>query len=53
MTRSSESWSVIRLRAPAATDNREQFDMDTAVQLETDLSLHGELQATGREGSGD
>ncbi|XP_068570692.1 phospholipid-transporting ATPase VB [Cebidichthys violaceus] len=41
-----ESWSVNRQRALAAIDNREELVMDTAVQLETDLSLLG---ATGIE----
>ncbi|XP_037635140.1 probable phospholipid-transporting ATPase VB [Sebastes umbrosus] len=41
-----ESWSVSRQRALAAIDNREELVMDTAVQLETDLSLLG---ATGIE----
>ncbi|XP_075959614.1 phospholipid-transporting ATPase VB [Anarhichas minor] len=41
-----ESWSVNRQRALAAIDNREELVMDTAVQLETGLSLLG---ATGIE----
>ncbi|XP_029298101.1 probable phospholipid-transporting ATPase VB [Cottoperca gobio] len=41
-----ESWTVNRQRALAAMDNREELVMDTAVQLETDLSLLG---ATGIE----
>ncbi|KAM9356749.1 phospholipid-transporting ATPase VB [Symphorus nematophorus] len=41
-----ESWSVNRQRALAAIDNREELIMDTAVQLETNLSLLG---ATGIE----
>lgn len=41
-----ESWSVNRRRALAAIDNREELVMDSAVQLETDLSLLG---ATGIE----
>ncbi|XP_042349883.1 phospholipid-transporting ATPase VB [Plectropomus leopardus] len=41
-----ESWSVNRLRALAAIDNREELVMDSAVQLETGLSLLG---ATGIE----
>ncbi|XP_044060582.1 phospholipid-transporting ATPase VB [Siniperca chuatsi] len=41
-----ESWSVNRQRALAAIDNREELVMDTAVQLETNLSLLG---ATGIE----
>lgn len=38
-----ESWSVSRQRALAAIDNREELVMDTAVQLETDLSLLGNI----------
>lgn len=38
-----ESWSVNRRRALAAIDNREELIMDTAVQLETDLSLIGTM----------
>lgn len=38
-----ESWSVNRLRALAAIDNREELVMDTAVQLETNLSLLGTI----------
>lgn len=38
-----ESWSVNRQRALAAIDNREELVMDTAVQLETDLSLLGNI----------
>uniref|UniRef100_A0A3B4TMJ1 P-type phospholipid transporter n=1 Tax=Seriola dumerili TaxID=41447 RepID=A0A3B4TMJ1_SERDU len=34
-----ESWSVNRQRALATIDNREELIMDTAVQLETNLSL--------------
>uniref|UniRef100_A0A3P8TSC2 Phospholipid-transporting ATPase n=1 Tax=Amphiprion percula TaxID=161767 RepID=A0A3P8TSC2_AMPPE len=34
-----ESWSVDRQRALAAIDNKEELIMDTAVQLETNLSL--------------
>uniref|UniRef100_A0A3Q1EZ03 Phospholipid-transporting ATPase n=1 Tax=Acanthochromis polyacanthus TaxID=80966 RepID=A0A3Q1EZ03_9TELE len=34
-----ESWLVDRQRALAAIDNREELIMDTAVQLETNLSL--------------
>ncbi|XP_070769520.1 phospholipid-transporting ATPase VB [Enoplosus armatus] len=41
-----ESWSVNRRRALAAIDNREELVMDSAVQLETNLSLLG---ATGIE----
>uniref|UniRef100_A0A3Q1ARH9 Phospholipid-transporting ATPase n=1 Tax=Amphiprion ocellaris TaxID=80972 RepID=A0A3Q1ARH9_AMPOC len=41
-----ESWSVDRQRALAAIDNKEELIMDTAVQLETNLSLLG---ATGIE----
>ncbi|XP_054454163.1 LOW QUALITY PROTEIN: phospholipid-transporting ATPase VB [Anoplopoma fimbria] len=41
-----ERWSVNRLRALAAIDNREELVMDSAVQLEKDLSLLG---ATGIE----
>ncbi|XP_044218803.1 phospholipid-transporting ATPase VB [Thunnus albacares] len=41
-----ESWSANRQRALAAIDNREQLIMDTAVQLETNLTLLG---ATGVE----
>uniref|UniRef100_A0A671U538 Phospholipid-transporting ATPase n=1 Tax=Sparus aurata TaxID=8175 RepID=A0A671U538_SPAAU len=41
-----ESWSVNRQRALAAMENREELTMDTAVQLETNLSLLG---ATGIE----
>ncbi|XP_071314005.1 phospholipid-transporting ATPase VD isoform X2 [Trachinotus anak] len=41
-----ESWSVNRQRALAAIDNREELIMDTAGQLETNLSLLG---ATGIE----
>ncbi|XP_041799888.1 phospholipid-transporting ATPase VB [Chelmon rostratus] len=41
-----ESWSVNRQRALAAIDSREELVMDTAVQLETNLSLLG---ATGIE----
>ncbi|KAI3351840.1 hypothetical protein L3Q82_020667 [Scortum barcoo] len=41
-----ESWSVTRQKALAAIDNREELVMDTAVQLETHLSLLG---ATGIE----
>ncbi|XP_023258818.1 probable phospholipid-transporting ATPase VB isoform X1 [Seriola lalandi dorsalis] len=41
-----ESWSVNRQRALATIDNREELIMDTAVQLETNLSLLG---ATGIE----
>lgn len=41
-----ESWSVNRQRALAAIDNREELVMDTAVQLEKNLSLLG---ATGIE----
>lgn len=36
-----ESWSVNRQRALAAIDSREELVMDTAVQLETNLSLLG------------
>lgn len=38
-----ESWSVNRQRALAAIENREELVMDTAVQLETDLSLLGNI----------
>ena len=38
-----ESWSVNRQRALAALDNREELKMDTAVQLETNLSLLGNV----------
>lgn len=38
-----ESWSVNRQRALAAMENREELTMDTAVQLETNLSLLGNL----------
>ncbi|XP_070693411.1 phospholipid-transporting ATPase VB [Pempheris klunzingeri] len=41
-----EGWSVNRQRALAAIDNREELVMDTAVQLEKNLSLLG---ATGIE----
>ncbi|KAF0039437.1 hypothetical protein F2P81_007672 [Scophthalmus maximus] len=41
-----ESWSVNRQRALAAMENREELIMETAVQLETNLSLLG---ATGVE----
>ncbi|XP_068441831.1 phospholipid-transporting ATPase VB [Clinocottus analis] len=41
-----KGWSVNRQRALAAIDNREELVMDTAVQLETGLSLLG---ATGIE----
>ncbi|XP_028272857.1 probable phospholipid-transporting ATPase VB [Parambassis ranga] len=41
-----ESWLVDRQRALAAIDNREELIMDTAVQLEKNLSLLG---ATGIE----
>ncbi|CAK6956482.1 phospholipid-transporting ATPase VB [Scomber scombrus] len=41
-----ESWSVNRQQALAAIDNREVIIMDTAVQLETNLTLLG---ATGVE----
>lgn len=41
-----ESWLVDRQKALAAIDNREELIMDTAVQLETNLSLLG---ATGIE----
>ncbi|XP_041654122.1 phospholipid-transporting ATPase VB [Cheilinus undulatus] len=41
-----ENWSVVRQRALAAIDNREELVMDSAVQLETNLSLLG---ATGIE----
>ncbi|XP_076594615.1 phospholipid-transporting ATPase VB [Chaetodon auriga] len=44
--RAYESWSVNRQRALAAIDNREELVMDSAVQLETNLSLLG---ATGIE----
>lgn len=36
-----KSWAVNRQRALAAIDNREQLVMDTAEQLETNLSLLG------------
>lgn len=36
-----ESWSVNRQKALAAIDNREELIMDTAVQLETNLTLLG------------
>ncbi|KAM6999983.1 phospholipid-transporting ATPase VB-like [Tautogolabrus adspersus] len=36
-----ESWSVNRQRALAAIENREELVMDSAVQLETNLSLLG------------
>lgn len=38
-----ESWSVNRQRALAAIDNREELVMDTAVQLEKNLSLLGNM----------
>ncbi|XP_008282682.1 probable phospholipid-transporting ATPase VB [Stegastes partitus] len=41
-----ESWLVDRQRALAAIDNREELIMDTAVQMETNLTLLG---ATGIE----
>ncbi|XP_034037641.1 probable phospholipid-transporting ATPase VB [Thalassophryne amazonica] len=41
-----EVWSVNRQRALAAIENREQLMMDTAVQMETNLTLLG---ATGIE----
>uniref|UniRef100_UPI0037E9513F phospholipid-transporting ATPase VB n=1 Tax=Semicossyphus pulcher TaxID=241346 RepID=UPI0037E9513F len=41
-----ESWSVNRQRALAAIESREELVMDSAVQLETNLSLLG---ATGIE----
>lgn len=41
-----KSWSVKRQRALAAIDNREQLMMDTAAQIETNLTLLG---ATGVE----
>ncbi|XP_065815006.1 phospholipid-transporting ATPase VB [Labrus bergylta] len=41
-----ESWSVNRQRALAAIENREELVMDSAVELETNLSLLG---ATGIE----
>ncbi|XP_062250513.1 phospholipid-transporting ATPase VB isoform X2 [Platichthys flesus] len=41
-----ESWSLNRQRAQAAIENREELLMETAVQLETNLSLLG---ATGIE----
>nr|XP_061786081.1 phospholipid-transporting ATPase VB-like [Nerophis lumbriciformis] len=41
-----EDWRVSRLRAKAAIDGREQLITDTAVQLETNLTLLG---ATGIE----
>lgn len=41
-----DSWSVIRRTALAAIENREELVMDSAVQLETNLSLLG---ATGIE----
>ncbi|KAG7518105.1 putative phospholipid-transporting ATPase VB [Solea senegalensis] len=41
-----ESWSVSRRKALAAIEKREELVMDTAVQLETNLSLLG---ATGIE----
>ncbi|KAM3867100.1 phospholipid-transporting ATPase VB [Diretmus argenteus] len=44
--RTYKDWSVNRQRALAAIDNREQLIMDTAVHLETDLTLLG---ATGIE----
>lgn len=39
-----ESWSESRRSALAALDNREELVMDTAVQLETNLSLLGNIQ---------
>lgn len=36
-----KTWAVTRQTALAAIDNREQLVMDTAVQLETNLSLLG------------
>lgn len=36
-----EDWSVNRQRALAAIDGREELTMDTAVQLETNLTLLG------------
>uniref|UniRef100_A0A673BU08 Phospholipid-transporting ATPase n=1 Tax=Sphaeramia orbicularis TaxID=375764 RepID=A0A673BU08_9TELE len=44
--REYESWSADRHRALAAIENREQLIMDTAVQIETNLTLLG---ATGIE----
>ncbi|XP_053284622.1 phospholipid-transporting ATPase VB isoform X1 [Pleuronectes platessa] len=41
-----ESWSLNRQRAQAAIENREELLMETAMQLETNLSLLG---ATGIE----
>lgn len=36
-----KTWAVNRQRALAAIDNREQLVMETAVELETNLSLLG------------
>lgn len=38
-----KSWSVNRQRALAAIDNREELVMETTVQLETNLSLLGNI----------
>lgn len=38
------SWSEKRQRALAAMDNREELLTDLAVQLETNLSLLGNMQ---------
>lgn len=38
-------WSVNRQRALAALENREELVMETAVQLETNLSLLGNTQS--------
>lgn len=39
-----KSWSVDRQSALAAIDNREELVMETAAQLETNLSLLGKIQ---------
>lgn len=40
-----KSWSANRQRALAALENREELVMETAVQLETNLSLLGNTQS--------
>lgn len=39
-----EEWSLVRQQAISAIENREELLMDTAVQLETSLTLIGELR---------
>lgn len=38
-----KTWAAARQRALASIDGREQLVMDTAVQLETNLSLLGNI----------